>query len=100
MLGCTTCRGVVLNGTWLTHQKEYALGLWGICDDAGAYSVIHIQERPAQGQLRDAVLAQVSQAMRVREGTATTPSFAILLGCTCAQLELRTSAHSGCALQC
>jgi hypothetical protein len=26
MLGCTSCRGVVLNDTWLTHQKEYALG--------------------------------------------------------------------------
>ena len=29
MIGCTTCRGVVLNDTWLTHKKEFALGLWG-----------------------------------------------------------------------
>ena len=45
MLGCTSCRGLVLNGTWLTHKKEFALGLWGIADDAGAYSVIHIEAR-------------------------------------------------------
>jgi hypothetical protein len=48
MIGCTSCRGVVLNDTWLTHQKQFALGLWGICDDAGAYSTVHILERPTE----------------------------------------------------
>ena len=43
MIGCTTCRGVVLNDTWLTHQKEFALGVWGLADDSGGYAVLHIQ---------------------------------------------------------
>ena len=78
MIGCTSCRGVVLNDTWLTHNKEYALGLWGLCDDAGAYITIHLAERPAN--LRDEVYKQVSMAMRQREGEDATPSFAVLLG--------------------
>ena len=40
--GITTCRGVVLNGQWLTHRKEYACALWSISDDAGEYAVTHV----------------------------------------------------------
>merc|ERR1711998_553799 len=75
LIGCTTCRGIVLNDTWLTHQQDTALGLWGLSDDAGAYTTIHIQERP--GNLRDAVLAEVKGVLNHR---SEPPSFAILLG--------------------
>jgi len=78
MIGCTSCQGVVLNDTWLTHNKEYALGLWGIADDAGAYITVHITERPTN--LRDEVLAQMSKAMATRNREDTPPSFAVILG--------------------
>lgn len=75
----TSCRGLLINDSWLTHNKEYAVGLWGICDDAGAYTTLHITERPTQrAQLRDLVLAEVARALKLREGDR--PSFAILLG--------------------
>ena len=76
MIGCTSCRGVVFNDTWLTHKKEFALGLWGICDDGGDYTTLHITERPIN--LRDAVLAEVAQALKLR--VSEPPSFAFLLG--------------------
>mmetsp|Transcript_65103 Transcript_65103/g.108157 ORF Transcript_65103/g.108157 Transcript_65103/m.108157 type:complete len:662 (+) Transcript_65103:39-2024(+) len=76
MIGCTSCRGVVLNDTWLTHKKETALGLWGICDDAGSYVTLHLTTRPPS--LRDAVLAEVAQAIKLRHDEP--PSFAVLLG--------------------
>lgn len=76
MIGCTSCRGVVLNDTWLTHRKEFALGLWGICDDAGAYATLHLIERPTN--VRDAVLAEIAEVLKVRAGES--PSFAFLLG--------------------
>jgi hypothetical protein len=78
MIGCTSCRGVVLNDTWLTHQKEYALGLWGIMDDAGAYITVHIQERPPE--LRDQVFAVLSRAIQDQGMSGEEPSFAIILG--------------------
>ena len=81
MIGCTSCRGVVLNERWITHNKKYALGLWGLCDDGGAYITIHIKERPSGGGLRDEVYAQASSAMRQRGGDdSAPPSFAVLLG--------------------
>ena len=77
MIGCTSCRGVVLNDTWLTYQKEWALGLWGVCDDAGSYSVIHIQERPPVEDLRDAVFSKVASIAKQMDEK---PSFVVLLG--------------------
>ena len=84
MIGCTTCKGVVLNKAWLTHKgvelnKEHALALWGLCDDGGAYITIHIEERPQR--LRDEVHAQVSRAMDENGGEeGLLPSFVVLLG--------------------
>ena len=79
MIGCTSCRGVVLNDTWLTHQKEYALGCWGILDDAGIYLTVHIAERPPK--LRDEVLSAMTKVMHDHgRGAEDPPSFAVLLG--------------------
>jgi len=79
MIGCTTCKGVVLNKRWLTHNKAHALALWGLCDDGGAYITIHIEER-TKG-LRDEVHGQVSRAMDENGGEeGLLPSFVVLLG--------------------
>jgi len=75
MVGCTSCQGVVLNDTWLTYQKQFAMGVWGVTDDAGVYIVRHIEERPHG--LRDRVLSEVSLACKTRDDL---PSFALLLG--------------------
>jgi hypothetical protein len=81
MIGCTTCRGVVLKKSWLTHNKENALALWGLCDDGGTYITIHIEQRPKG--LRDEVYGQVSRAMHERGGDENVlPSFAVLLTST------------------
>lgn len=76
MIGCTTCQGLVLNDRWLSHNRQFALGLWGLSDDAGSFTTIHIRERPPSG-IRDAVLAEVTGALKLRQ---MKPSFAILLG--------------------
>ena len=56
---------IIIIADWLTHKKEYALGMWGLCDDAGTYTTLHITERPPQHlALRDVVLAEVAQAMK------------------------------------
>ena len=64
MIGCTTCRGVVLNEMWLTENNEYALGLWGLCDDGGSFTTIHIDlEERRRSDLRNEVYHQVTTAM-------------------------------------
>ena len=79
MIGCTSCRGLVMNDTWLTHNKEFALGLWGLCDDAGTYITLHLTERGPS--LRDEVFAAVTKAMEARiRAPGEEPSFAMLLG--------------------
>ena len=46
LAGMTTCRGVVCNGQWSTHRKEYALSVWALSDEEGGeFSVVHIPER-------------------------------------------------------
>jgi hypothetical protein len=75
MIGCTSCRGLVLNDTWLTYKKEFALGVWGISDDTGMYTTLHIQDRPED--LREHVAAEVGKACGTKQST---PSFAVLLG--------------------
>mmetsp|Transcript_55601 Transcript_55601/g.148300 ORF Transcript_55601/g.148300 Transcript_55601/m.148300 type:complete len:654 (-) Transcript_55601:255-2216(-) len=85
MVGCTSCRGVVLNDTWLsqrqqtgtwnTEEKAFGLGLWGIRDACGTYVVRHIIER-SSSRLRDAVFAEVQLACDTCDSA---PSFAMLL---------------------
>lgn len=76
MIGCTTCRGLIINDTWLSHNKQYGLGLWGISDDAGTYVTLHLPEHPMN--LGHSVFMEVTQACKLRTDT---PSFAMLLGC-------------------
>ena len=46
MAGMTTCRGVVCNGQWSTHRKEYALSVWALSDEEGGeFAVVHIPTR-------------------------------------------------------
>ena len=75
ILGCTTCCGVVLTDTWLTHDKAYALWLCGIADDADSYSTVHLDTRPLP--LGEAVRTEVVHAPKLREDLH---SFTILLG--------------------
>jgi hypothetical protein len=75
MMGCTSCRGIVLNDRWLSYQKEYAVALWGLHDIAGTYKVIRITNRPKD--LSAELRRQVQEACRVRDEM---PSFVFLLG--------------------
>ena len=76
--GITSCRGIVVNGAWVTHRKEYSLGMWGICDDEGEYTVIHIgDEDLGGGKVEALVRHKVTNAIPKSEGS---PSFALLLG--------------------
>mmetsp|Transcript_69232 Transcript_69232/g.225495 ORF Transcript_69232/g.225495 Transcript_69232/m.225495 type:complete len:555 (+) Transcript_69232:416-2080(+) len=79
VVGCTTCRGVLLNDTWLSYKSEFALACWGICDDAGDYKVVHIPDRPEKREeLLQLVCKEVQEALMFREDN---PSFVVLLGC-------------------
>jgi len=77
MLGCTTCRGVVLNGSWLTSDvknEAFSLGLWGIRDTAGAFAVRHLAKKDST-RLRDSVFDEVLHACLSRPDE---PAFALL----------------------
>jgi len=74
MIGCTSCRGVVLNDSWLTHKKEYAMALWSISDYAGSYIVVHVTHRPPNLAL--AVESKIAEACTASPEPA---SFSVLL---------------------
>ena len=73
--GMTTCRGVVVNGTWSTHRKEYACGVWGLSDEAGDYAVGQVSTRGANFHTN--IAAELKGLLSTRSGT---PSFVLLLG--------------------
>jgi len=76
--GITSCRGIVVNGAWVTHRKEYSLGLWGICDDEGEYAVVHIDDKEREnGKIEALIQTKVTAIMPPSEGP---PSFVLLLG--------------------
>jgi len=77
VLGCTTCRGVVLNGSWLTSDvrgEAFSLGLWGIRDPAGVFAVRHLVKKDPK-RLRDSVFDEVLSACLSRPDA---PTFALL----------------------
>ena len=96
MAGCTTCRGAVVNGTWCSEGREtgteVAVSLWALSDEAGEFSVVHIENKhpslttstttaAATGSslvstLGDMVKARLVEACRLRDAL---PSFAVLL---------------------
>ena len=39
MLGCTTCRGIVINGSLLTSEVQNESFFRGVCDPAGTFAV-------------------------------------------------------------
>ena len=73
--GMTTCRGVVMNGTWSTHRKEYACGVWGLSDEAGDYAVGQVSTRGPNFITN--IAAELKGLLSTRSGT---PSFVLLLG--------------------
>jgi hypothetical protein len=73
--GMTTCRGVVMNGTWSTHRKEYALGLWAISDEAGDYAVGQVCNRET-----DFPSAMATELVSLLATRSCIPSFVLLLG--------------------
>lgn len=97
MAGCTTCRGAVVNGTWCSEGgretgTEVAVSLWALSDEAGEFSVVHIENKHPSpttstttaaatdsslvSTLGDMVKAQLVEACRLRDAL---PSFAVLL---------------------